>query len=39
MELSSLDKPELGREKDLVALSSPSEPFSQELLIVAIETM
>jgi hypothetical protein len=36
---ATFDKPELGRKKDLIALSRLFEPFSQELLVIAIETL
>ena len=37
--LATFDESELGSKKDLVALSGPFKPFSQELLVVAIETV
>ena len=37
--LVAFDKPELGRNEDLIALSRPFKPFSQELLVTAIETL
>lgn len=37
--LATFDKPELGRKEDLIALSRPFKPFSQELLVIAIETL
>jgi hypothetical protein len=37
--LATFDKPELGRKEDLIALSRPFKPLSQELLVVAIETL
>ena len=36
---ATFDKPELGRKEDLIALSRPFEPFSQEFLVIAIETL